>query len=168
MTFRSATENDVPLLAELICETAERWGDLAFGFGERSHAEAAMMKLAGYENNRFSYKLAYILEIKSRPAGILLSFPGKRLRELEKPLLGQFIKIFGFRDTLRTLRWVIPAYAPPDALPDEYHIAHLAVVPEFRRQGVGRKLLDHAEIMARSHALKKNVRWKLVWAIRQR
>lgn len=143
------------MIAKLICETMGRWGDMAFGLGERQRAEEEMIKFAGFKNNRFSYKLAHILEIENRPAGLLLSFSGKRLRELEKPLLRQFLGIYGLFDAMRALRWVVPAYLPPDALTDEYHIAHLAVVPEFRRRGIGRKLLDHAEEMARSHALKK-------------
>ena len=155
MNLRAATINDIPLIANLICETTGHWGEMAFGLGDRQRAEEEMIKFASFENNRFSYKLAHILEIESRPAGLLLSFPGKRLRELEKPLLKQFLGIYGLLDAVRALRWVVPAYLPPDALPDEYHIAHLAVIHAFRRQGIGRKLLEHAEGMARSNGLNK-------------
>lgn len=155
MNLRSATTDDIRVAAHLIYETMGRWGDMAFGLGDQQRAEEAMIKFAGFENNRFSYKLAHILEIENRPAGLLLSFPGKRLRELEKPLLGQFLRIYGLFDAISTLRWVVPSYVPPDALPDEYHIAHLAVATAFRRQGIGRKLLDYAEEMARSHGLNK-------------
>ena len=155
MKIRAATNNDIPLLGELMCETMQRWGDVAYGLDDRRRAIQAISDLARYKNNRFSHKLAHILEVDDKPAGMLLSFRGEHLQSLKNPLIWQLFKIHKFWDALHCLRWIMTEFFYADALPDEYHIAHLAVVEPFRRKGIAKHLLDYAEQLARQQGLKK-------------
>ena len=155
MNIRPATTHDIPLLGKLMCETMQRWGDVAYGLDNRQRAEQAIADLAGYEDNRFSHKLAHIVDVDGIPAGMLLSFPGERLQSLKNPLIWQLFKIHRFWDALRCLRWIMTEFFYADALPDEYHIAHLAVMDTFRRQGIAKHLLNYAEQIARQQGLKK-------------
>jgi len=155
MNFRPATTNDIPLLGKLICETMTNWGVVAYGLGSQQRAEQAITNLASFTKNRYSYTLAQILEIDQQPAGILLSFPGKTMQSLKYSLLWQLFKIYPLPDALYVLRWISHGFFYADSLPDEYHIAHLAVVESFRRRGLGKQLLEHAETLALQNGLNK-------------
>jgi ribosomal protein S18 acetylase RimI-like enzyme len=48
-----------------------------------------------------------------------------------------------------------PLQSIAEAAPDEYFLAHIAVLPEYEGRGLGRKLLQRAEDKAREAALPK-------------
>ena len=155
MNIRPAQIDDAPTAAELIQETMEGYGDVMLGLDNR---ERAVKVIAGFfrkANNRFSYRLTYLAEVDGRTAGLLLVFPGRDTFKLVLPMAWQ---IFSFYNPWELLRLAVRAPLAADGeetRPDEFYVSHLAVLPEFRRQGVGRALLNQADTLARSSGLAK-------------
>jgi ribosomal protein S18 acetylase RimI-like enzyme len=155
MNIRPAQIEDALIAAELIQETMEGYGDVMLGLDNR---ERALKVIAGFfrkANNRFSFRLTYLAEVDGRIAGLLLVFPGRDTFKLVLPMAWQ---IFSFYNPWELLRLAVRAPLAADGeenRPDEFYVSHLAVLAEFRRQGVGRALLNQADILARSSGLAK-------------
>lgn len=155
MNIRPAQIADAPTAAELIQETMEGYGDVMLGLDNRQRALKVIAGFFRKANNRFSYRLAHLAEVDGRTAGMLLAFPGRDILKLSLPMSWQ---ILSFYNTWELLRLAVRAPLAADgeeARPDEFYISNLAVLPEFRRQGVGRALLGHADTLARSAGFAK-------------
>jgi len=155
MNIRPAQIEDALTAAELIQETMEGYGDVMLGLDDRARSVQVVAGFFRKANNRFSYRLTYLAEIDGHTAGLLLVFPGRDTFRLVLPMAWQ---IFGFYNPWEMLRLI--ARAPmavegEETRPDEFYVSHLAVLPEFRRQGVGRALLTHADTLALGAGLAK-------------
>jgi len=155
VNIRPAQIDDAPTAAELIQETMEGYGDVMLGLDNR---ERALKVIAGFfrkANNRFSYRLAYLAEVDGRTAGLLLAFPGRDTFKLVLPMSWQILSFYNPWELLRLAVRAPLAVDGEETQPDEFYVSHLAVLPEFRRQGVGRALLSHADALARTSGLAK-------------
>jgi ribosomal protein S18 acetylase RimI-like enzyme len=155
MNIRPAQIEDAPTAAELIQETMEGYGDVMLGLDNR---ERALKVIAGFfkkANNRFSHRLTYLAEVDGRTAGLLLVFPGRDTFRLVLPMSWQILSFYNPRELLRLAVRAPLAADGEETRPDEFYVSHLAVLPEFRRQGVGRALLGHADGLARTNGLAK-------------
>ena len=156
MQIRPAAPQDAPQAAPLLVSTMGQFGVALLGEDSLQHTEAVMEKLFSRPGNRFNWQVTHLAEVEGTAAGLLASFPGKEISKRELPLLWQIWPANGFLRTLRlTLRGLPAAFTPREALPDEYHIAHLAVSPEFQRRGIGKALLKHAEALASQAGYRK-------------
>jgi len=155
MNIRPAQSDDAPTAAELIQETMEGYGDVMLGLDNR---ERALKVIAGFfrkANNRFSYRLASLAEVDGRTAGLLLAFSGRDTFKLVLPMSWQIFSFYNPWELLRLVARAPLAVDGEETRPDEFYVSHLAVLPEFRRQGVGRALLNHADTLARASGLAK-------------
>lgn len=85
-----------------------------------------MARHAERENTLYSYKNALIAEIDGRNVGAVISYAGEVYPELLRNTFGRSMPQTGARE----------------AEVDEYHIDVLAVLQDFRRQGIGRALIE--------------------------
>ncbi len=155
MNIRPAQIEDAPTAAELIQETMEGYGDVMLGLDKR---ERAVKTIAGFfkkANNRFSHRLTCLAEVDGRTAGLLLAFPGRNTFRLVLPMSWQILSFYNPWELLRLAVRAPLAADGEETRPDEFYVSHLAVLPEFRRQGVGRALLGHADGLARRAGLAK-------------
>ncbi len=155
MNIRPAQIEDAPIAAELIQETQEGYSDVLLGLGDRARAVKVLAGFFRKGNNRFSYRLTHLAEMDGRVAGLLLVFPGRDFMKLIVPMAWQMLSFFNPWDLLRLALRTPMAFDGEETRPDEFYISHLAVLPEFRRQGVGRALLDHADELARAAGIHK-------------
>ena len=155
MNIRPAQIDDAVTAAELIQETMEGYGDVMLGLDNRERAVKALAGFFRKANNRFSYRLTYLAEVDGRTAGLLLVFPGRDTPKLVLPMAWQIFSFFNPWELLRLAARAPLAVDGEETRPDEFYVSHLAVLPEFRRQGVGRALLNHADTLARSSGLGK-------------
>jgi ribosomal protein S18 acetylase RimI-like enzyme len=155
MNIRPARIEDAPIAAELIQETMEGYGDVMLGLDDRARAVKVVAGFFRKANNRFSYRLTYLAEIDGRTAGLLLVFPGRDTFKLVVPMAWQILSFYNPWEMLRLALRAPMAADGEETQPDEFYVSHLAVLPEFRRQGVGRALLNHADTLARAAALTK-------------
>jgi ribosomal protein S18 acetylase RimI-like enzyme len=155
MKIRSATIDDALTSAELIQETMEGYGDVILGLDNRGRAVKVIAGFFVKGNNRFSFRLTSLAEIDGRTAGLLLSFPGRDMFKLVLPMSWQILNLYNPWEMLRLAARAPMAVDGEETRPDEFYVSHLAVMPEFRNQGVGRSLLSHAEGLAMAAGLKK-------------
>lgn len=132
-----------------------RFGDMLFGSGDQQRSLDALGRFFAHPQNRFSYRQAHIAEAQGRVAGLLLAFPGRQIGQLEKTLAGPAIEFFGLSGALRLALRSLPLLFVKETATDEFYVAHLAVSPQFHRQGIGQMLMAHAERLAPDCGLRK-------------
>jgi len=155
ITIRPGQIEDAAVAAELINETMGGFGDVILGMGDNQRALRAIGGLYKKPNNRFSHRRTYLAQVEERVAGLLLAFPGKDMGRLTLPIAYHVFGIYNLAEILR-----LAANAPLTAYGDEtegdeFYISHLAVLPAFRRMGIGRALLVHADELAGAVGLEK-------------
>jgi ribosomal protein S18 acetylase RimI-like enzyme len=156
MNVRPARIEDALTAAELIQETMEGYGDVMLGLDDRGRAVQVIAGFFRKGNNRFSYRLTYLAEIDGQTAGLLLVFPGRDTFKLVLPMSWQILSFYNLWEMLRLAVRAPMAADGEEIRSDEFYVSHLAVLPEFRRQGVGRALLSHADTLAHAAGLAKN------------
>ncbi|MEG0451258.1 MAG: GNAT family N-acetyltransferase [Lysinibacillus sp.] len=134
ITVRLAQLADGPAVAPLVIDAI---GDIANRITGENTPEAitnGLIELFNRKDNRNSHLNTYIAENDGKVAGMLIVYGGDIAIELDKNLE----------------RWLTDKNAPiqtieVEARKDEFYIDTLCVNPEFRGQGIGTILLDHAE-----------------------
>ncbi len=128
--IRPARPEDASFLARCVCE------GIGFGIFENetdlnTRIANGLTPLAGREDTLYSYKHALVAEVDGRVAGALISYPGEhyhRMRNITFAELPQFSEL-----DLDTM--------PDEAGDGEFYLDTLAVLPQFRRRGIGRELM---------------------------
>lgn len=90
-------------------------------------------RVAGLDFSQYSYTNAFKAVPQDNPSqtmGIIVAYDGGKLRELRRAFLSEV----GLDEGV----------IPDETVPGEYYIDTLAVFPEYRGQGVAKKLLSHA------------------------
>jgi len=153
--IRKAQPGDHLLGAELILETLYGFGPYLMGLGDNRRALSAMQAYFRYPTNRFSYRFSYIALVDGKIAGLLLVLAGKSMPAVLTATSFQMFKVYKMKEVFQFLKRAIILRDEEDVRRDEMYIAHLAVVAQYRRRGIGQVLLDLAEKCARESGLKK-------------
>ena len=131
MTIRPATPEDAVFLGRCVCE--------GIGFeifeGENefnTKIATALAPLAAREDTLYSYRHALMAEMDGEVIGALISYPGERYHQMRK---------ISFSD-LPHLRELDLDAMPDEANADEFYLDTLAVLPQYRRRGVGTSLMQ--------------------------
>lgn len=91
--------------------------------------------LAARDDSQYSYRNAYkAITRNGEIAGIVIAYPGGNLKELRKAFIQEVVKELG----------EINFKITDETEPGEWYIDSLTVYPEYRRHGIGRKLLETA------------------------
>lgn len=80
----------------------------------------------------YSYKDSRIAEVDGKVVGSLLSYPGDNYKELRRKSFAVFWPDY----------MAIDEESEMETGPGEYYLDTLAVLPEYRRRGIGRALLE--------------------------
>jgi GNAT superfamily N-acetyltransferase len=155
ITFRPAVPADAPAAGRLILDTMGGSGIRIFGLGDPALAERSMAALFTSRFGLFSRRFAVIAEADGETAGLLSSFPGAGLGRLEAALALNLPRLYSLTNLVRLAWRASAALQGPIPRRDEYYIAHLAVFPAFRRQGVATGLLQRADSLCRAAGLAK-------------
>jgi len=130
ITIRPAQQVDATFLGRCVCE------GIGFEIFEQETPQnteiaAGLFPLAAREDTLYSYKHALVAEVDGSVAGALISYPGAQYHVMRNVT---------FRD--------LPAFQnlDVDAMPDEagageFYLDTLAVLPQYRRRGVGEGLM---------------------------
>lgn len=152
-TIRSARPDDSQGLARLIVMSDQTFLPYLFG----KNFERVVQKQFRIRRSLFSFEHVRIVETEGKVAGMLLAYTFDQMRAeiarwgtgfLGSVGLGFLVRlpvmlfhaIFQRRDSGPRPSWVNPG---------EYYLANMAVLPEYRRQGLGRMLLADAEARAK-------------------
>ena len=132
MIIRDARPEDAPFLAKCIMS-----GMHLYDFEEHPSDQIAEI-LSGLtncetrEDTLYSYRNTRVAEVNGLLAGALLSYPGEEYQTRKE----------------RTFREFWPEYFSehadddPETDPGEWYLDSLAVIPEYRRMGIGKALLE--------------------------
>ena len=139
--IRPASPEMAETAARLLYLTMQPLTAYWMGVDNADAAQRFLGKLFRGRGNLFSYEFAEVADLKGQVAGFLLDYPAATMKRLEAPTLLQFLRIAGLRNALRMVMRSLPLQGIAQAGPDEYFLAHLAVLPQFEGRGIGQLLL---------------------------
>jgi len=155
VTIRPARLEHADLAADLIYLSMGVEADWLFGQEPGCSTYQALLHLFRRKHNRLSYPFAYMADWNGQAAGLLLAYPGRLLHRLDLVTGLHLAQIFGLGGFVRLVRR-IPAYRNlVETEADEFYISNLAVLPAFQGRGMGKALMDYAEILALNAGLLK-------------
>ena len=100
-----------------------------------------MNLLVEREDSQYSYKNTRVALDGDKVVGISVSYDGSRLHELRRPFLELALELIGKDHSSMN----------DETQPGELYLDSLAVLPEYRRQGIARRLIrvtkEHADQM---------------------
>jgi ribosomal protein S18 acetylase RimI-like enzyme len=141
--YRPATPGDSRFIARMIDLSSDgvaliEWTQAARAAGDRTPLETGARYYASAEGD-YSYRNCILAEVSGRRAGMLLSFP----MHAREP--GEAVPAPPFDDT--------DVFAPYRYLeaPGTWYICGVAVTPEHRGRGIGKRLMQNAAEQAVEH-----------------
>lgn len=149
MNIRNAGIDDRREASQLILLTLGESGKVLFGNGSEEKAKALFEGLFSFKGNRFSYQYAYCFEVEENISGLLVAFPGNMMIRLMLNTGLHMARAMGIKDFLSFLKKAFPLRNEEMVRRSEFFISHLAVFPEFQRQGIGWDLLQFAQLSAK-------------------
>ena len=155
LVIHEAQMGDCVWAGEMLLETLYGFGTYMTGLGSRERGAKVLCDYFRLPANRFSYQYAHIAKMDDVNAGLLVSFSGKLLNQLNRRTAFQMFRVYSFSEVIEYVRRMISLHDEEEVENDEYYIAHLAVDSAFRRKGVGRVLLESAENLAHASGLSK-------------
>jgi ribosomal protein S18 acetylase RimI-like enzyme len=135
--FRHAVKEDAPLLAALVNHAGEGlplylWEKLA---GPGESAFDVGIRRAAREEGSFSYRNAMVIEQQGQAAGCLI---GYEIPDEPAPISSDMPAMF------------VPLQELENLAPATWYVNVLAVLPQYRRQGLGTSLLALADETGRA------------------
>ena len=135
-TIRKATPEDAPLLVRVVDMASEGlvpalWNEMAPDNMDGSEVGKSLV-LA--EDGEFSYRHGFVLEEDGSPIGGMIGYP---LPVVAEPVGPEVPDAFV---AIEELSQLVPGY---------WYINFVAITPENRGKGLGKALLDEAEVQAR-------------------
>jgi ribosomal protein S18 acetylase RimI-like enzyme len=153
ISIRPARPDDAPLAAAILRLSLGAFGDHLFG-GDARAAELAFMRLFAFDTGRFGYHLASVAELNRHPLGLLISFPAAAMTRLNLSVIQHLPRALGWGMFGFVARSLAFAHIK-EAEADEYYVSNIGVLPAAQGQGLGKRLLLHADELARQRQLKK-------------
>jgi ribosomal protein S18 acetylase RimI-like enzyme len=152
--LRPARREDAPQAAALIRLAMGEFADYFFG-GNPLSPDEILRELFAQNGGRFSQTSGAIAEANGGPAGLLISYPARRMFRLAMTTALQLLKAIGLSGILRMARRALALANIREANPDEYYVSSLAVFPRFQGRGIGAQLLAYADERALREGLSK-------------
>ena len=109
-------------------------------------------------NNPYSQNNIWVEESKGEIRGLILCYAIKDTIEMSRNMqknFKEFFKQMGFCKVIHMMSRMPFNLYLPKMKKDEYFVSTLSVFERFQGRGIGRKLLQHAESLAREKGFKK-------------
>ena len=131
LTIRDAAPSDAPFLAKCIM-AGMHFYDFETDIPENRDIYDRLIECEQREDLLYSYSRTRVAEVDGRVAGSLLSYRGELYKDLRHRTFTELWPEFFKMDQT----------SEQEADPGEYYLDTLAVLPEFRRHGIGRALIE--------------------------
>lgn len=144
ITIRQAQPADATQAAPLIIDAI---GDIAkrmTGETEWKKVEEELCLLFKREDNRHSHIYTYVAEQDEKVAGIMVLYSGAEAPELDRNL-----------SEWLTEKGAANSEVDAESLADELYVDTVCIDPAFRGKGIGTKLLQYAEEVAKQKNISK-------------
>ena len=141
--YRPAQAGDSRFIAEMIDISSDgialiEWAEAAQAAGDRSALDIGAASYASEEGD-YSYRNCILAELSGRKAGMLLSFP----MHARSPAEAVSPPPFNGSDVFAPYKYL--------EAPDTWYICGIAVTPECRGRGIGKRLMQIARELALDH-----------------
>ena len=128
LKIRKATINDAPLIAKVVAMAIGEVGTRHYCGDDH---QPVLEEIARLENSQYSYRNAIIAEFDGKPAGAAVAYDGSDLYALRDVTLKHIFNRTGKTHNIED---------ETDA--SEIYLDSIAVMPEYRGGGIGKKLLQ--------------------------
>jgi ribosomal protein S18 acetylase RimI-like enzyme len=158
--IRHAIPEDAPVAAGLIYEASFGYRDTIFGEGEDAKrlAQEVLSRVFQVPGHSQSYSYSFVAEDEEGVCGMFSGFDSREKHSAEKSIsrvASLWVKYLPVGRALRLVPFGLSLLGTSAPLDEEsYYVGSLAVLPEKRRQGIGRRLIMAAEENATSKGLK--------------
>ena len=153
--FRPAAPEDARVVGNLLFETFPRKATYIIGLGCEGRARKILMDIFPIPDHRLSYEFTQIVMYRDRIVGAMVIFPGSQIARLDRRLYRPILKQYKFMDTLKLINRGVPLFFIKETTRDEFFVSNLVVKDNYRNKGIGEKMLQYAEEMAREAGLSK-------------
>ncbi len=147
MKIIDAGVEDADLIADAIMEAVgpEICRGIAGKDGTRQDVHELFAALARREDSQYGYRNARVAVMDDDPVrmGVCVSYDGADLRRLRRSFFEEANARFGWGMTAEAVERL-----PEEAGADEYYLDTLAVLPQYRGEGVGTALIRDAKARA--------------------
>lgn len=143
--IRKASPNDTGSIAKAIISAGGRF--LPWLFGEDFNS--IINECTNSEGCSFSWFNAVVCEYNDKVVGVVISYPSEKEAEMDAGLsviLKKHYNFLKFMTFLRRARKAVKYFTKP---PSSYYILAIAVLKEYRGEGIAEKLLSYVEKEAR-------------------
>jgi len=142
--IRKAVQADAPAAVPLIIDAIGNIAEQMTGETDPKTVEQELINLFKREDNRHTYLNTVVAQFEGAVAGVMVLYSGKHAIALDANLVHWLRSKTGEQIDI-----------PPEAHSDEFYIDTVCVHPDFRGQGIGTLLLDHAEKVAQNVGFEK-------------
>lgn len=154
MIIRGAKPEDAQNVAELITMAWEELACIFAGSKNKNEVKSVISTFCKEKDNRFSYEYIDVIETEKNIAGLVLAFPADYERKLNKPIIKKLPSMY--KSQLGEFKKrVMPMLKNDEGQPGEYYIDSIAVRPEYRNKGIGKKLLKLTQKKAERKGFEK-------------
>ncbi|MCL1988341.1 MAG: GNAT family N-acetyltransferase [Firmicutes bacterium] len=151
---------DAQTAAELTFMAYHKFSYDIFGKVGEDTATAYYKKLWQHGSNRFGYKFSYVAKFNEKPIGLITCYPSSAIKDLVAPTVRQLFVVGKFAFFCHFITHLSNFYyfsGNTDIYNDEFYVATLAVLPQWRNKGVGAMLLNHARNLTKDYNLRRCV-----------
>ena len=128
LNIRNAAESDAPLIAKVVAMAIGEEGTRHYCGDDH---QSVLEEIARLENSQYSYRNAIIAEVNGIPAGAAVAYDGADLYALRDVTLKHIFNRTGKSHNIED---------ETDA--SEVYLDSIAVLPEYRGLGIGKRLLQ--------------------------
>ncbi|MEN8075368.1 GNAT family N-acetyltransferase [Clostridioides difficile] len=144
-TLRDATKEDSGIIAELVYKTEDDPAHV-WGCGNKKEVLNRIKWLVESDGSRYSYNNVKVAEFNGKVCGAIILIRGNDLSRLDLVTSIRLIKyIKGIRNRIKFLKDIILELNFNECEENEFYIANLATLEEYRGMGIGKALIKLAE-----------------------
>jgi ribosomal protein S18 acetylase RimI-like enzyme len=148
LSIREATVADVDWATALVFAAGP--GVFSYIFALKpEEAQDVLRQAFVVPDHAFSYEHTQVIEVDQQPVGLMLGYPGRVKRHAEARVQAVMAHILPLQRVPRILVHLADmTRIKQDVAADAYYVLSLSILPDWRRKGLGKALLQDTEALA--------------------
>lgn len=147
--FRPARPSDAKMAGNLLYESFPKKAAYIIGLGCEGRARGILSDVFQKPGHRLSYEFTRIAMQEGKAIGVMIVFTGSDIGRLNRGLYFPILKQYKLRGKLALIFRALPLVFIKETMRNEYFLSNLVVKRQYRNKGIGKKMLHHAEDLAK-------------------